>query len=87
MTGATFFKTVGCKLSGPAALDGFRPVNNLRTPFLLTWVLGILVNLRFRNGMDSVSSEEKFRQNCWFKVVLFSDSDSARWSCWSRGID
>ena len=32
MTGATSFRTVGCRPSGPATLDGFRPASNLRTP-------------------------------------------------------
>ena len=83
MTGATFFRTVGCRPSGPAALDGFSPASNLRTPLSVTWMLGILANLRFK------SSEEKFGQNCWFKLLALSKSDSARRSCWvwSGGID
>ena len=47
MTAATYFRTVGCRPSGPAALDGFRPASNLRTPLSVTWILGILANLRF----------------------------------------
>ena len=49
MTGATSFRTVGCRPSGPAALDGFRPASNLITPLSVTWMLGILANLRFKN--------------------------------------
>ena len=49
MTGATSFRTVGCRPSGPAALGGFRPAGNLRTPLSVTWMLGILANLRFKN--------------------------------------
>ena len=58
MTGDTSFRTVGCRPSG--ALDGFRPASNLRTPLSVTWMLGILANFRFKNGIDSVSSEKKF---------------------------
>ena len=57
MTGATSFRTIGCRPSGPAALDVFRPASNLRTPLSVTWMLGILANLRFKNVPGS---EEKF---------------------------
>ena len=30
------------------ALDGFRPASNLRTPLSVTWILGILANLRVK---------------------------------------
>ena len=49
MTGAISFRTVRCRPSGPAALDGCRPASNLRTPPSVTWMLGILANLRFKN--------------------------------------
>ena len=49
MTGATSFRTVACRPSGPAALDGFRPASSLRTPLSVTGMLGILANLRFKN--------------------------------------
>ena len=49
MTGATSFRTVGCRPSGPAAFHRFRPARNLRTPLSVTWMLGILANLRFKN--------------------------------------
>ena len=62
MTSATCFRTVGCRPSGPAVLDGFRPARNLRTPLSVTWMLGILADLRFKALQErgSVSSEEKF---------------------------
>ena len=36
MAGATSFRTVGCRPSGPTASDGFRPASNLRIPLSVT---------------------------------------------------
>ena len=74
VTGATSFRTVGCRPLGPAALDGFRAASNFRTPLSVTWMLGILANLRFKNvpgfGVleGKVLTELLVQNSCHIKV-------------------
>ena len=62
MTGASSLRTMGCRPSEPAALDGLRLASNLKTPPSVIWMLGILENFRFKSGIDTVSSDEKLSQ-------------------------